>query len=322
MKKLLLLLICFFTLISSASFAYKQPWSVWVGELKQEAVSQGIRANLFDAIFRNMRPAKRVLHYDRTQPEHRLTFLKYRNTRVTAYRIRLGRSEYKKHRHLIDRIARQYGVSSCYIVTFWGLESSYGRYMGNFPVIQSLATLAYDGRRSAFFRKELLFALRIVNDGHINYHNLKGEWAGASGQSQFLPSSWFNYAVDYDGDGRKDIWKTYGDIFASIANYLVKNGWQSGQPWGVQVRLPVDFDKNLSKRKAVMSVEQWRRLGVQITPRDGQSHPSGHLKGRIVMPFGGPNYLVFNNFNVIMKWNRSIFYGGAVGYMANQICRR
>lgn len=294
-------------------------WPDWVAQLRQDAVAQGIRPRVFDRAFQGVVPSKKVKHLDRTQPEKRLTFLKYRTTRADNYRIHLGRKLYKRHQSLIDQISSEYGVNSCYIVSFWGLETSYGRYMGSFPVIQSLATLAYDGRRSAFFRKELLYALKILNEGHVPLSRLKGEWAGASGQPQFLPSSWYHYAVDYDKDGRRDIWRTQADVFASIANYLVTHGWQSGQPWGVQVRLPQFFNRDKwVNAKLYQRVKQWRRLGVDFQ----SSHwINPNWQARLIHPHGGPDLLVFNNFDVIMRWNRSTYYAGTVGYMADKICQ-
>jgi membrane-bound lytic murein transglycosylase B len=200
-----------------------------------------------------------------------------------------------------------------------GFETSYGRYMGNFPVIKSLATLAYNNRRAEYFRMQLLIALHILNDGHISLKDFKGEWAGASGQPQFLPTSWRDYAVDYDQDGRKDIWKSHPDVFASIANYLMKNGWQAGQPFAMEVETPDNFDENLYSRKVVKTVREWEEMGIR--PRDGHLPPST-LSASIIRPDGGPTFMVFNNFNVVMRWNHSIYYAATIGYMADKICRR
>lgn len=307
-------------LVAITSLSSAAPsWSSWVAQFRHEATEQGIRPRVFDRAFQGIKPSSKVRHLDRTQPEKRLTFLKYRKTRADSYRIHLGKKLYKRHRSLIDQIAGEYGVSACYIVSFWGLETSYGRFMGSFPVIQSLATLAYSGRRTAFFRKELMYALRILNEGHVPLSTLKGEWAGASGQPQFLPSSWYHYAVDYDRDGRRDIWKSQSDIFASIANYLVKHGWQSGQPWGVEVTLPKRFNRDeWVNTKQYKTVEQWQSLGTHFyTPYF--IDPS--WQARLIHPHGGPDIMVFNNFDVIMRWNHSSYYAGTVGYMADKICQ-
>jgi membrane-bound lytic murein transglycosylase B len=308
------------TLTAHQALASQKSWPEFIKKIRAEALSQGIRPEVFDRAFHGLTaPNKKVLRYDRTQPEKRLTFLKYRNTRADAFRIKLGRQELRKKKGILHEISRRYGVSECFIVSLWGLETSYGRFMGSFPVVKSLATLAYDNRRSAFFRKQLFYALHILNNGHVKLKDFKGEWAGASGHPQFLPSSWHNFAVDYDGDGRKDIWKTLPDALASIANYLKQNGWQTNQPWAIVVNTPSGFDKGLMGRKITKSVSEWGKLGV--TSVSGQL-PNGSIKASIVRPYGGPTMMIFNNFKVIMKWNRSTYYAGTVGYMAEKVCKR
>ena len=304
---------------SQAALASSTSWRNYVAQLRHEALSQGIRPQVFDEAFQGIHePNRQVLKYDRTQPEKRLTFLKYRNTRADAYRIKIGQNELKKHAQILHKIGKEYGVSPCFIASLWGLETSYGRFMGSFPVIKSLATLGYDNRRASFFRKQLFYALHILNDGHIDLKNFKGEWAGASGQPQFLPSSWHYYAVDHDGDGKKDIWNTKVDVFASIANYLVKHGWKSGEPWAVKVQLPSHFDETLLTREVTKTVAEWRSLGARIL---GDRTVDPNLPASIIEPYGGPVLMIFNNFKVIMKWNRSTYYAGTVGYMAEKICR-
>lgn len=299
----------------------KPSWNVWVKELKREAVSDGIDPYLFDDVFQNIRPNRRVIHFDRTQPEKRLTFLKYRKTRIDAFRIRLGVSKYKKNRALLERVGSEYGVNPCFITALWGIESSYGHFKGSFPVIKSLATLAYDGRRGAFFKKELLLALHILNDGHVSRANFKGEWAGASGHPQFLPSSWHKFAVDYNGDGRKDIWNTYPDVFASVANYLKQNGWQTGKPWSIQVKLPAHFPKNLIGYKQKKTIYEWLKLGVK--PAYGFMIPKDkNLMASILRPYGGPSFMIFKNFRVLLRYNNSTYYAGSVGYLADNICKK
>ncbi len=298
--------------------ARQQSWSSWVQDLRKEALSQGVRASVFDQAFHGLTPMKRTIALDRSQPETRLTFAKYRKTRGDAYRIRLGQKEYKKYYPLLSTIGRKYGVNPCMIVSLWGIETSYGRYMGNFPVIRTLATLAYDTRRSEFFRRELLVALQILNDGHVPLNKFKGEWAGASGQPQFLPSSWKKFAVDYNGDGYKNIWTNYGDAFASIANYLIQNGWSSNQPWAVEVRLPNGFNRSLEKLSIHKTVSAWLIMGVQVIPTSQQL--PRNLEAAIITPYGGPSLMIFHNFDVIKRYNNSTFYAGTVSYMADKIC--
>ena len=291
-------------------------WKTWVRNLRKEAIADGIRPQLFDQVFYGMTPSSKHIRLDRTQPETRLTYYKYRNTRADKYRITIGRIKYKKHKQLLHEIGQRYGVSPCFIVALWGLESSYGHFVGNFDVIRSLATLAYDGRRSAFFHKELLLALHMLNDGHIRRADFKGEWAGASGQAQFLPSSWYKYAVDYNRDGFKDIWKTYADIFASIANYLVQNGWATNEPVLTPVILPANFNKRLLGLNHNKTVREWQNLGVQI-----KHDINPYLYASIIHPYGGPVFMIFNNYKVLLEWNYSLFYAATVNYTANNICR-
>lgn len=316
MKKIMVLGIG--VMLSCVSYAQNN-WTDYVNQLRTEAVAKGIRPEIFDAAFQNIHePHRAILKFDRNQPEKRITYLKYRDSRASADRIAIGRSEMHKHAQLLNQVSEQYGVSTCFIVSLWGLETSYGRFMGKFPVITSLATLAYDHRRAPFFRKELFHALQILNEGHVTAEHFKGEWAGATGQPQFLPSSWHSYAVDFDGDGRKDIWKSYGDVFASIANYLTKNGWQKDQPLAIPVTLPPQFSADLASLKVVKTVSEWESMGVHFKQNE---QVNAQLPASIVEPDGGPDMMVFNNFKVLMKWNRSIYYAGTVDYMAQRICQ-
>jgi peptidoglycan lytic transglycosylase B len=256
---------------------------------------------VFDAAMVGVKPSRRVISFDRKQPERRLSFLKYRRSRADAYRIKLGKREYRKHHALLKEVGSQYRVDPCILVSVWGLESSYGRYKGKFPVIKSLATLAYDDRRSAFFRKELLHALHIVQGGHIELRDFKGERAGGSGHPQFLPSSWKHYAVDHDKDGRKDIWGNIGDTFASIANYYAENGWQYQQPWAAKVQLPSHFEKQNLGYKTHKTIAQWKQLGVKIDSL--RPIPGDDAKAWVVQPYGGPTIMAFENFRVMIRYN-------------------
>jgi membrane-bound lytic murein transglycosylase B len=307
-------------LLNNAVFSAQQPWNQWVAGVREEALQQGIRPALFDDAFAGVNePSRQIKSLMRSQPEHRLTFMKYRTTRADNYRIAIGRKQYLKNKALLDEIGLKYGVNPCFIVSFWGMETSYGTYMGNFPVVKALATMAYDSNRKDIFRKELFLALRILNEGHVGLDNFKGEWAGASGQPQFLPSSWVKYAVDYDGDGHKDIWQSKPDVFASIANYMKQNGWHSGEPWAIQVTLPAKFDMKLEGKNTTKSVSEWNALGVRT--EKGEPLPYQDLKASIVQPFGGPTFLTFPNYRMILRYNNSIYYAGAIGYLADKICQ-
>ncbi|OGO91671.1 MAG: lytic transglycosylase [Coxiella sp. RIFCSPHIGHO2_12_FULL_44_14] len=311
------------SLSPTANAAQSMPWNEWVQQLRAEAIAQGIRPEIFDDAFANIKaPSRRVLHFERTQPEKRIAFLKYRSTRADPFRIQLGRKEYERYHKLLNEVGFQFKVNPCFIVSIWGLETSYGRYMGDFPVIQSLATLAYESPRRVFFHKQLLYALQILNEGHVDLQHFKGEWAGASGQPQFLPSSWHHYAIDYDHDGKKDIWETKADVFASIANYLLQHGWRADQPWAIEVTLPHSLsEEQWVNVDVTQSLGEWRRLGLNTI--DGRPWPSDErLQAALIRPYGGPDLLIFPNFKVIMKWNRSTYYAGTVGWMAEQICAR
>jgi membrane-bound lytic murein transglycosylase B len=317
----LILSVCLGLMGAPLLFAQSQSWNSWVADVRQEALGQGISASIFDEAFSDIHePSRQVKGLARSQPEHRLTYSKYLHSRVDNYRIVVGRREYKKNQVLADEIGRHFGVDPCFIMSFWGMETSYGSYMGNFPVIKSLATLAYDSSRQDFFRKQLFLALHIVNDGHVTLSRFKGEWAGASGQPQFLPSSWVEYAVDYDGDGRKDIWDSKADVFASIANYMKKNGWQTDEPWAVLVKLPAHFDMNLEGKSIVKPVSEWNALGVRT--EGGKPLPYQNLQASIVQPEGGPVFLAYPNYKMILRYNNSIYYAGAIGYLADKICQR
>ncbi len=322
-KKIMLSLVFLFYSFSHPVFSADLPlltWNDYLAGLRSEALAEGIRAEVFDAAFREVHaPSARVLRLDKTQPEKRLSFLEYRTTRVDSQRIQLGRQEYHRHQEVLQTIDKQFGVNACFIVSIWGLETSYGHFKGNFPVIQSLATLAYQPRRQAYFHSELLMALHMLNDEQVSLSEFKGEWAGASGHCQFMPSTWFKYALDYDGTGRADIWNNLNDAFASIANFLLRNGWQPNEPWALQVTLPSDFNKDWLKPNTTKTVKEWLDLGVQPVRKN---LPSNKLAASLIYPEGGPALMVFDNFKTLLKWNRSNYYAGALGYLAEEICQQ
>lgn len=320
-QRIFLISVVMLFLFSPLGFAASESWSGFVASVRQQALSEGVSQATFDEAFADIHePSRQVKGLLRSQPEHRLTYAKYLSSRVDNYRISVGRQQYKKNQALLEDIGRHFGVDPCFITAFWGMETSYGSYMGTFPVIRSLATLAYESPRKDFFRKELLLALHILNDGHVSLNRFKGEWAGASGQPQFLPSSWVKYAVDYDGDGRKDIWDSKADVFASIANYMKKNGWQTGEPWAIQVKLPAHFDMSLEGKSIVKPVSEWNALGVRTL--NNQPLPPQPGFASIVQPNGGPVFLAYPNYKMILRYNNSIYYAGAIGYLADKICQR
>jgi len=308
-------------LLLSSIHAASSDWDSWVAQVRIEALKQGIRPDIFDAAFQDVNePSKKIKGLAKSQPEQRLSYYKYRNSRVDADRISVGRKKYQQYHELVEAIGKQYGVDACFILAFWGLETSYGSYMGDFPVIKSLATLAYESNRPQFFRQELFIALHILNDGHVSLEHFKGEWAGASGHPQFLPSSWVDYAVDYDGDGHKNIWDSIPDALASIANYMQKNGWHAHQPWAILVRLPANFDAKLMGKSISKPVKEWQALGVRT--EQGGSLPEPDLIASVIQPNGGPVFLAYPNYKMILRYNNSIYYAGSIGYLADKICQR
>jgi membrane-bound lytic murein transglycosylase B len=307
--------------ISASTWAAPSNWTTWLAAVRTEALDQGISPEVFDAAFSDVHePSRQIKGLAHSQPEHRLSYLKYRNSRVDSYRITIGRKKFKEYHDLLESIGTDYGVDPCFILAFWGLETSYGSYMGTFPVIKSLATLAYDSNRPEFFRRQLFIALSILNEGHVSLAHFKGEWAGASGHPQFLPSSWVEYAVDYDGDGHKDIWDSKPDALASIANYMKKNGWHTGEPWAIFVKLPPHFDESLKGKTIIKPTREWNAMGVRT--EDGQPLPHADLMASIIQPDGGPVFLAYPNYKMILKYNNSIYYAGAIGYLADKICLR
>ena len=296
-----------------------ESFAEWREGVRAEALNLGISAEIFDAAFAGVEPIPRVIELDRSQPEVTLTFDQYLERVVPDSRVAQGRELLAKHRELLEPIGRKFGVPPRFIVALWGIETSFGRYLGGFPVIASLATLAHDGRRSAYFRQELLHALRILEDGHITPGAMMGSWAGAMGQSQFMPSSFVRYAVDYDGDGKRDIWGTHADVFASAANYLAQAGWQTGETWGRRVELPAGFDHALVGLKVTRTLADWQALGLRRA--DGSDLPQAAMSGSVVLPGGeeGPAYLVYDNYRTIMRWNRSYYFATSVGLLADRI---
>ncbi len=294
-------------------------FDLWLDRVRQEAENRGISENTLDAAFRGVSPVIRVIELDRSQPEFTRTFWSYINRRITEERIEKGRELLEKHRDLLDEIGDEYGVPPRYIIAFWGLETGFGSHLGSFRVIDALATLAYDRRRPDFFRKQLFYALRIIEQSHREPDKMLGSWAGAMGHMQFLPSVFVEYAVDYTGSGRKDIWESLPDAFASAANYLSEKGWKQGQIWGREVILPEDFDFELSGLAHKKEIKQWSELGVRRA--DGTPLPDEDMEGSVILPQGheGPAFLVYENFRVIMKWNRSVNYAVSVGHLADRL---
>ena len=317
------LLIPLLMLLAAGSRAQDGPdFATWLDGVRKEAAAAGISQRTLDAAFEGVAPIPRVIELDRKQPEFSLTFQQYLDRVVPRARIEKGRQRLAENRALLAEAETRFGVQARFIVALWGIETDFGRVTGGFPVIPALATLAHDGRRSSFFRKQLMHALRILEEGHITPAAMMGSWAGAMGQSQFMPSSFINFAVDGDGDGRRDIWTTKADVFASAANYLARSGWRGDQTWGRRVRLPAGFDTTLAGLTVTKRISEWQALGVRRP--DGRDLPTRDLPASIVLPQEGesePAYMVYENYKVILKWNRSNFFAIAVGTLADGIGR-
>ncbi len=289
----------------------------WLDGVRAEAGRRGVSKPVLDDAFAGLTPNPKVIEKDRKQPEFDWTFERYRKLVVSDEQVANGRRNFRSNRGMLDDASEKTGVPPQIIAALWGVESRYGARMGDFDVIRSLATLAHDGRRSRYFRRELIAALRILEEGHIARDKMLGSWAGAMGQIQFMPTSFRAYALDGSGDGRRDIWGTDADVFFSAGNYLKRAGWVKGVPWGQAVTLPKKFRRSLIARNNKKSVAAWRKLGVEIPGA------SGKLRGRIVQPDGkgSPAWIAYKNFEVIRRWNPSDYFALAAGLLSEEILK-
>ncbi|MEO3430186.1 lytic murein transglycosylase [Pelagibius sp. CAU 1746] len=297
-----------------------EDFDTWLAGLKQEAVRRGIRAETVEAALAGVEPLPEAIQRDRSQREFTLTFTRYMRGAVTEGRVAKARELLEQNRALLEEVAAKYGVQPRFLVSFWGLESNFGQHTGGYSVVAALATLAHEGRRHDFFRAQLLDALQILDEGHISVSEMTGSWAGAMGQLQFIPSTFVNFAVDYDGDGHRDIWHSLPDIFASAANYLSQEGWKGDRTWGRQVALPEGFDYGLASLGERKALGEWAALGLRR--EDGGPLPRVEgVEASLVLPAGqrGPAFLVYENFRTILVWNRSILYALSVGHLADRI---
>lgn len=295
-----------------------EPFASFVASVKAEARRAGISEATLTAAFAGVQPNQRVIELDRRQPEFTLTWPEYRARVLPQARLQAAREHYDRERALLERVEAQYGVDPFVILGIWGIESAFGTNKGNYRLVESLSTLAWEGRRAAYFRKELLNALRILDAGDVPPAKLTGGWAGAMGQPQFMPSSYLAYAVDFEGHGRRDIWDSKPDVFASIANYLARNGWRRGEPWGQPVRLPPGFNVASAGRERRRTLGEWSRDGV--LREDGKPFSRTDVSGAVIVPDGTPpgeGFMVYANFMSIRRYNPSDFYALAVGLLGN-----
>lgn len=294
-------------------------FAAFLAGVRTEALEKGVKPQTLEAALAGVSHIDRVIELDRKQPEFTLSFNEYLGRIVTPARVEEGRKKLAENKALLTEVERRYGVQPRFVVALWGIETNFGKNTGGMSVVSSLATLAYDGRRSKYFRTELMNALAILDQGHIAPNAMIGSWAGAMGQCQFMPSTFLKFAVDWDGDGRRNIWTNRADALASAANYLSQEGWKGDQTWGRAVRLPADFPRSLLGVETRKTVKEWAALGVKGA--DGKALPARDLSASIVLAEGskGPAFLVYDNFRTIMKWNRSTFFALAAGHLADRI---
>ncbi|WP_330924396.1 lytic murein transglycosylase [Candidatus Sororendozoicomonas aggregata] len=302
-----------------ATASYGGEFPKCISRLEQRALDAGVSVAVIKETLGSVKEISRTLELDRKQPEFNETFANYLNKRVTSFRVSEGQKMLARYKPLLDKLTRETGVPQHYLVAFWGLETNFGGYLGTFPVIDTLATLACDERRSEFFSKEVVAALQLIDTHGLPQEQMLGSWAGAMGQTQFMPSTYLLYGVDGENDGVVNLWESIPDAMASAANFLNHLGWQRNLRWGREVRLPANFDYLNAGLKNKKSLRQWHELG--LTTAFGGRLPEEDIEASLIIPAGheGPAFLVYDNFNVIMGWNRSIFYAIAVGHLADRI---
>ena len=331
--KKLAVVLCGLCLSSSVVAKTQAEFKDYLVNLKEEAIAKGYETSLIDSAFATATYKEKVVSADKNQPEVKETLETYLPKRVPQWKIDRARKLYAENKDILEQVAKEFGVQARFIVALWGLESNFGTIQGGHNVISSLVTLAFDGRREALYKRQLWAALDILKSGHITLDKFKGSWAGAMGQTQFMPTSFNAYAIDYNNDGRKDIWTTKEDAFASIANYLKQEGWNDSLTWGRQVMLPDNFDnkyilvRGTKTRKQWLeywndserSLDEWQALGVRRA--DGTALPNVDVRAARVMPddINGRMFLAYDNYKVLMHWNRSYYFATSVGYLSDRI---
>ncbi len=299
--------------------SHNPAFDAWIQGFRPRARSAGISEATLDAAFREVGFLPDVVDRDRNQAEFTRTLEDYLASAASDTRVENGRAMLRQYRPVLEAIEARYGVPPHVVISVWGMESNYGTRLGNVPVISATATLAFDGRRGSFFEQQLIAALRILQNGDTTPDRMTGSWAGAMGHTQFIPTTFEAYAVDFTGDGRRDIWaEDPTDALASAAAYLSRSGWTRGQPWGLEVQLPSGFNRGLTGRGTTRSPSQWASMGVR--DMNGNAPPE-HGSASILTPAGanGPAFMVFSNFGVILRYNNSEFYAIAVGHLADRI---
>ncbi|MBU8546961.1 MULTISPECIES: lytic murein transglycosylase [Roseomonadaceae] len=306
------------SLLATQALAASQDFDSFLEGVRGDARRAGVSQNTLNRALAGLRPNDRVLELDRRQPEFTQTWEQYRDARLSQQRIDAGRRAFADNRATLEEVQSRFSVSPRIVTAIWGLETNYGGFMGNMNVIQSLATLAWDGRRASYFRNELMAALKILDAGHVAPDRMRGSWAGAMGHPQFMPSNFDRLAVDMDGDGRRDIWDNRADALGSIGNYLSRSGWRGDELWGREVVLPAGFDPSQARRDNMRPLREWVRMGVRRP--DGIELPALDMPAAILIPGpSGQAFAVYHNFNVIRRYNPSNFYALAVGMLSDRV---
>ncbi|MEB0041094.1 MULTISPECIES: lytic murein transglycosylase [unclassified Pseudomonas] len=295
-------------------------FSAWEAGFRVDAIKAGIKPDLFDQAFAGVLPDMSVVKADRSQPEFTRPVWEYLDGAVSAARARKGQALLAQYADVLQAIEQRYGVDRQSLVAIWGMESNFGQFQGSQYVIRSLATLAYEGRRRAFAQDQLLAALQILQHGDIQPTQMLGSWGGAMGQTQFIPTTYNAYAVDFDGDGRRDIWNTPADALASTARYLQSSGWQFGQPWGFEVQLVQGFDYALADASTRKTVAEWQHMGLKLPNGGALPANLAQQQAALLLPAGykGPAFLVLDNFRATLKYNNSSSYALAIGLLSQR----
>ncbi|WP_165953511.1 lytic murein transglycosylase [Shewanella decolorationis] len=305
--------------LSDTIAAHAAAFPTCVANLQERARTEGLSEATIQDTVASLQFVPKVIELDQAQPEFSQTFNNYFTKRATDWRVNEGRRLLKKHRALLDKLAQEYGVPPQYILSFWGLETNYGSYKGKMSVLDSLATLACEPRRSGYFTTELMQALKLKEKYGFDKSTMVGSWAGAMGHTQFMPSAYAKYAIDGDGDGKADLWNSTEDALTSAANFLQHLGWQRNERWGREVILPRNFSYENLGAKQAQPLSQW--AAQSVVQSNGLPLPAIDMKAALYLPSGhtGPAFLGYENFNVIMRWNRSEFYAITVGHLADRI---
>ena len=314
-----------FLLATNVAFAEPISFDHWLKGFRAEAAAAGIRADIIDTALTGIVVNERVFELNDNQPEFTRGIWDYLDSAVSKTRISNGREQLASNLTLLSTVEEKYGVDREIIVAIWGLESAYGSVMGSYDAIQALATLAYTGRRTGYGRSQLIGAMKILQNGYASREQLKGSWAGAMGHTQFIPTTYLGYAVDHDGDGVRDLWGNLGDVFASTANYLSVSGYRENQGWGLEVKLPDDFNYSLADAQTATSLVEWY-ANVVTSPTGGSiligNDPNTIAKLRAPAGANGPAFLTFKNFDAILKYNRSTSYALAVSLLSEEVAGR